>query len=443
MKLLLVALALVHIALCVEEDKLPTAADLLTEAKRTCADFIATRPNAVCSEYGEEANKKTVFFETFAVVEDDTTMPEGTGFDMAQAECNANGGFLATFNSNEQLAEITTMGGIPDLDDGDSAVIIIGIKDVSGQGTWQNFDMIKTAVPSDLAVDAVMDQECLAIKIAGVTATLDTDGIDTTPDTITYETIACPQDAATTHYMCRFNYISNSIIYIDEARQWSDAMVKCQEIGGDLFSMKNAEEKMALNCLLNERVKHTAWIGLNDLNHEGEFTWSDYSISKYTPFCTKPAPDALDKDCVMFQANTVKPHDHANKAGCIQDGDCSMNLPYVCKIRDPESDVHSVLFKEYLVHLLKDVVSAEGVCGRTCGNGIGSMFGHKSSGLIPRKKIRVVRKGGRKRQTKQRRSKHKILPRHKKANNVVKRPSSGSGSLATSHSLLSRLGIHT
>ena len=172
------------------------------------------------------------------------------------------------------------------------------------------------------------------------------------------------------------------------------------------------------------------------MNEEGHFSWSDYSIAKFTPFCTKPAENAFDKDCVLFVSNSVSPDDHANKAGCIQDAVCSMNLPYVCKIRDPDSDAHSVLFKEYLVHLLKDVVAAEGVCGKQCGNGLGSIFGggHKRP-TIGRKPIRVVRKkkrGGKRKVVRKvkkgGRSKHTVKPKDKVA-------------ASSAHTLLRSLGL--
>ena len=106
--------------------------------------------------------------------------------------------------------------------------------------------MIKTVVPDDLQLDPVTDNLCLAIKITS-------DADDTTANVVTQEVISCDKAATTTHYMCRFNYIANSIVYIDESRDWNMAMGKCQEIGGELFSMKNNEEKAALNCLLRER----------------------------------------------------------------------------------------------------------------------------------------------------------------------------------------------
>ena len=57
-----------------------------------------------------------------------------------------------------------------------------------------------------------------------------------------------------THYVCRFNYLDNSIIQVStERKTWYKADETCQGIGGQLLSMQNAAQKRVINCLLAER----------------------------------------------------------------------------------------------------------------------------------------------------------------------------------------------
>lgn len=57
-----------------------------------------------------------------------------------------------------------------------------------------------------------------------------------------------------THYVCRFNYLDNSIIQVSaERKTWHKADEDCQALGGQLLSMQNAGQKRVVNCLLVER----------------------------------------------------------------------------------------------------------------------------------------------------------------------------------------------
>ena len=121
--------------------------------------------------------------------------------------------------------------------DDSEALIIIGIKDVNGNGLWQNQDMIKTVVPDDLQLDPVTDNLCLAIKITS-------DADDTTANVVTQEVISCDKAATTTHYMCRFNYIAQTFKAEVEAdgTGYDEAQSICKAQGGWLATFTDNDQ---------------------------------------------------------------------------------------------------------------------------------------------------------------------------------------------------------
>lgn len=112
---------------------------------------------------------------------------------------------------------------------------------------------------------------------------------------------------------------------------------------------------------------------MNDINKETHFQYSDYTLPRFTPFCATPQSD-VTKDCVAkwsSQSLTVAAN---NPIGCLQEYDCSMLFPYICKIKNPACDEHTLLFKDYLVALLSDVSQTGAVCSGSCDSGLATFF---------------------------------------------------------------------
>ena len=109
---------------------------------------------------------------------------------------------------------------------------------------------------------------------------------------------------------------------------WLDAQSSCAIWGGDLTSITTERENNYLNTLITSSVGN-CWIGLNDRDVEGTYTWIDDTTVSYTNWTSLPKNVATN-DCVRI-----------NNAG---DGmwefvSCDMTLnAFLCK-RDSSSTV--------------------------------------------------------------------------------------------------------
>lgn len=90
--------------------------------------------------------------------------------------------------------------------------------------------------------------------------------------------------------------------YFSEPMTWPDALDFCRGLGGDLASIHNAEERDEIHAL--DDLSGGYWIGLNDLETEGEYVWTDGSPFDYInwrdnmPNQRDPDFDNVDVHCV-------------------------------------------------------------------------------------------------------------------------------------------------
>ncbi|MBN3312067.1 MRC2 protein, partial [Atractosteus spatula] len=104
---------------------------------------------------------------------------------------------------------------------------------------------------------------------------------------------------------------------------WSEARVSCQQQGADLLSITEVHEQTYINGLLTG-YSSSLWIGLNDLDINGGWQWSDSSPLKYLNW-EADQPDHVDEEnCGVIRTES---------SGRWQNKDCAMALPYVCKKR--------------------------------------------------------------------------------------------------------------
>ena len=123
-----------------------------------------------------------------------------------------------------------------------------------------------------------------------------------------------------------FSYFNHSSI------NWNDARVNCQTWGGDLASIASADENAAVDSIRSSSAAGSCWIGLNDIETEGTFVWSDGSNSSYRNWNDGEPDDFNDEDCVH-----VLPI-------IWNDLPCSHTLScYYCSILNGKSPVNSLI----------------------------------------------------------------------------------------------------
>ena len=79
---------------------------------------------------------------------------------------------------------------------------------------------------------------------------------------------------------------------------WLDAQSSCAIWGGDLTSITTERENNYLNILITSSVGN-CWIGLNDRDVEGMYTWVDGTAVSYKNWTSTP-PTIANSDCVQI-----------------------------------------------------------------------------------------------------------------------------------------------
>ena len=103
---------------------------------------------------------------------------------------------------------------------------------------------------------------------------------------------------------------------------WLRAQVECSNNNADLASVTSSEENRFINQLAGDKE---SWIGGNDRETEGTFTWSDgspWDTTKLEEFWAPGEPASGYEDCVH-----IVPGD----AGRWKVGWCPSTKPFVCE----------------------------------------------------------------------------------------------------------------
>ena len=133
-------------------------------------------------------------------------------------------------------------------------------------------------------------------------------------------------------------------VYTEYAVDWYDSLSFCESINTTLASIHSSiDNTRAYNSLLlsktttiSEATFEFAWIGYNDISHEGIFEWSDLSMNNYTNWNTHEPNDYYGaEDCTHFIGNSYLSGRLWNDLGC------TINLhQFVCNINP--SDTNSI-----------------------------------------------------------------------------------------------------
>ncbi|XP_028605836.2 macrophage mannose receptor 1-like [Podarcis muralis] len=118
----------------------------------------------------------------------------------------------------------------------------------------------------------------------------------------------------------------------EERKNWSYARTTCKNLGGNLATIRNK----ATQAFLTVHLKSAAtdpWIGLNDINIERMFVWTDGSGVHYTNWA-KGFP-GYGEDCIFMMKEPEK------LAGYWRDGPCSAKKSYICQRNSDPALSHS------------------------------------------------------------------------------------------------------
>uniref|UniRef100_A0A8C5WA99 Mannose receptor C-type 2 n=1 Tax=Leptobrachium leishanense TaxID=445787 RepID=A0A8C5WA99_9ANUR len=115
------------------------------------------------------------------------------------------------------------------------------------------------------------------------------------------------------HICYQFNFQS--------ALSWREAWTSCRQQDAHLLSINEMHEQSYINGLLTG-YSSTLWMGLNDMDTNGVWQWSDGSPLKFLNWENEQPSNSNDENCAVIRTET---------SGAWQNRNCGNALPYVCK----------------------------------------------------------------------------------------------------------------
>ncbi|XP_050967130.1 CD209 antigen-like protein E [Labeo rohita] len=87
-------------------------------------------------------------------------------------------------------------------------------------------------------------------------------------------------------------------------KNWSDSRQFCRDHGADLVIIKSKEKQSRVYSFIKENMGVSVWIGLSDIEIEGNMKWVDNSPLK-EGFWLKGEPNdnGGNEDCVLMNTN--------------------------------------------------------------------------------------------------------------------------------------------
>ncbi|XP_057188067.1 CD209 antigen-like protein A isoform X2 [Triplophysa rosa] len=97
-----------------------------------------------------------------------------------------------------------------------------------------------------------------------------------------------------------------------EEKSWTDSRRFCKDCGADLIIINTEEEQKYISSIVKERV----WIGLSDIENEGNMIWVDNTpLTKGFWHLGEPN-DVGNEDCVEFMSKSEPVLDNWNDLSC-------------------------------------------------------------------------------------------------------------------------------
>ncbi|XP_065254347.1 macrophage mannose receptor 1-like [Emys orbicularis] len=119
----------------------------------------------------------------------------------------------------------------------------------------------------------------------------------------------------------------------NERLTWHAARTACINLEGNLASIPSEEVQAFLITHFKDASTDT-WIGLNDVNSEYTFLWTDGSGVYYTNWANGFPNYRSQADCVVMIKDPIE------EAGKWKDVDCQMNKSYICQ-RNTDPKLHN------------------------------------------------------------------------------------------------------
>ncbi|KAM9839148.1 macrophage mannose receptor 1 [Aulostomus maculatus] len=127
--------------------------------------------------------------------------------------------------------------------------------------------------------------------------------------------------------------------FVEEKKNWQDARTYCKNQGGNLVSITNVHEQAFVTTQIL-RFKNDLWIGMNDVNWEMHFVWTDGKGITYTNWAKGHPISSPGRyyfitevlDCVLIVRSPDK------HIGFWKVDDCNAENSFICK-RNVDSQI--------------------------------------------------------------------------------------------------------
>ncbi|KAI6654979.1 hypothetical protein LOD99_11451, partial [Oopsacas minuta] len=220
----------------------------------------------------------------------------------AQLYCINWGGNLATIKSAEE--DSLLFYSITDLDNSFSC--LIGLNDIDvdagtdasafvwvdgSNSTYRNFDSLIGINPGDS--NAAWD--CIRFRYRSGAGVLSTGWINRGCQA-RRSCYFCSQSDNSQGCDLIYNGFCYRLFKVSTGINWLDGQSSCAVWGGDLTSITTERENNYLYTIIPDTVSN-CWIGLNDRDEDGSYTWTDGLVYNHMNW-TGSAPPVRDEDCV-------------------------------------------------------------------------------------------------------------------------------------------------
>ena len=103
-----------------------------------------------------------------------------------------------------------------------------------------------------------------------------------------------------------FKLSGNNCFWVSQLKfDYNEAASQCLAQGAELATINNPEEDNFVRGLMESVRENDHWIGLNDLEVEGNFVWQDTTVPMYTNWNNdSPKNGNTSTNCVMKKGNT-------------------------------------------------------------------------------------------------------------------------------------------
>jgi len=140
-------------------------------------------------------------------------------------------------------------------------------------------------------------------------------------------------------YICERNgssgsaaYNGNDYLFITTPKTWPEARNYCLGAGYDLVTINDSEEEAFLQTQEQSRELYGWWIGLNDRNAEGQWSWASGTSSYLNWYPGEPNDYMGDEDCAADRYSTP---DGTIRSELWNDESCTKPLSFICERRTP------------------------------------------------------------------------------------------------------------